>query len=89
MLSFLLHTEAKGKTMKTRGITCEIENEIIHIQIGEDRHSFSREEADELYLRIDDSSFESDEEVLLKGMRMTGDEAYRLFEVMEEVAMER
>lgn len=81
-----LHTEAKGETMKTKDITCEIENEIIRIQIGEDRHSFSREEADELYLKIDDSSFESDEEVVLKGIRMSGEEACRLLEVMEEAA---
>jgi len=88
MLSFLLHTEAKGKTMKTREITCEIESETIHIQIGENRHSFSREEADELYSRINESFWESDEEVDLKGIKMNGEEAYRLLEVMEEAGRE-
>lgn len=74
--------------MKTKEITCRIENEIVHIQIGEDRYSFSREEADELYLRIDESFWECDEEVILKGVKMTGEEAYRVLEVMEEAAAE-
>lgn len=71
-----------------REIACEIENEIIHIQIGEDSRPLSREEADELYSRINESFWESDEEVVLKGMKITGEEAYRLQEVMEEAVRE-
>lgn len=69
-------------------IACEIENESVFIQIGEDRHRFSREEADELYSNINESFWESDEDVDLKGIRMTGEEAYRLMEVMEEAVRE-
>lgn len=71
-----------------REIACEIENESVLIQIGEDRHRFSREEADELYLRIDESFYEIDEEIVLKGIRMNGEEAYRLMGVMEEAVRE-
>lgn len=65
-------------------IVCEIENETVLIQIGEDPHRFSRDEADVIYAILTDSHWECDEEVILKGIRMTGEEAYRLFEVMEE-----
>ena len=71
-----------------RETTCEIENESVHIQIGEEHHRFSFDEADELYALLVDSSFESDEEVVLRGIRMTGEEAYRLLEVMEEAGSE-
>jgi len=71
-----------------REIACEIENESVFIQIGEDFHRFSREEADEIYAILIDSCWDCDEEVILKGIRMTGDEAYRLLDVMEKVARE-
>lgn len=86
IISFPLHKE-KGEFM-IREITCEIEKESVFIQIGEDFHKFSREEADEIYAILSDSYWECDEEVILKGVRMTGEEAYRLFEVMEDVAAE-
>ena len=71
-----------------RETTCEIENESVHIQIGEEHHRFSFDEADEFYALLADSSFESDEEVVLEGIRMTGEEACRLLEVMEGAASE-
>ena len=70
-----------------REMTCEIENESVLIQIGEDFHKFSREEADVIYAILSDSCRECDEEVILKGIRMNGEEAYRLLEVMEEAIM--
>lgn len=68
-----------------REITCEIENESVHIQIGEEHHRFSFDEADQLYALLADSFFEGEEEVVLMGIKMNGEEACRLGEVMEEV----
>lgn len=67
---------------ETREIDCRLDGDTVHIQIGEECREFTRDEADWLYNRIAESFFESDQEVVLAGMRMTGDEAYRLCDLM-------
>jgi len=56
----------KGETM-LQEITCEIENETVQIQLGDDRHLFTREEADEFYALLADSFFENNDDCFCNG----------------------
>lgn len=74
--------------MNIRDITCRLDGDTVQIQIDEECHEFTRDEADDLYAEIAESLFQCEQEVVLKGMKMSGEEVYRLFDVMYEASAE-